>query len=222
MKKLLISLLFIGSLLNASDNSSSVERKVDKEKEAYEAYIKSYESPLKLETKELLKDYLLSDLINIVNVYNTISYEQWQKNNNDLFEAIRHNSINKAKELIESGQVYLDFKKNNRTFLMNCAICDHLYIAHLLIENGADLNFQGGAGYTALMWAVDFGHFDLAKLLINAGANVNLINKENQSALTLAEQKYESIKEFSFLSNTEKQLNECSEIIKLLKEAQKK
>ncbi|MCL4219359.1 MAG: ankyrin repeat domain-containing protein, partial [Candidatus Hydrogenedentes bacterium] len=41
------------------------------------------------------------------------------------------------------------------------------------LENGADINATDGYGLTALHWAGINGCLDLAKLLVNRGANVN-------------------------------------------------
>ncbi len=41
------------------------------------------------------------------------------------------------------------------------------------LENGADINATDGYGLTALHWAGITGCLDLAKLLVNRGANVN-------------------------------------------------
>ena len=41
------------------------------------------------------------------------------------------------------------------------------------LESGADINATDGYGLTALHWAAITGYLDLAKLLINRGANIN-------------------------------------------------
>ena len=43
-----------------------------------------------------------------------------------------------------------------------------------LIEEGADVNAKDNYGNTALMWASQHGYIEVAKLLIEAGADVNL------------------------------------------------
>lgn len=54
-----------------------------------------------------------------------------------------------------------------------------------LIDNGADVNEQGGAN-TLLMIAVRKGNVEMAKLLLDHGANINAINDNNETALDLA------------------------------------
>ena len=46
------------------------------------------------------------------------------------------------------------------------------------ILNGADLNELDTFGHTALHWAVFRGYFDIVKVLLNAGANPNIISKD--------------------------------------------
>src|SRR5688572_16057208 len=42
-----------------------------------------------------------------------------------------------------------------------------------LIRSGAEVNAAQGDGMTALHWAADLGHEELARILVAAGANVN-------------------------------------------------
>jgi ankyrin repeat protein len=56
-------------------------------------------------------------------------------------------------------------------------------ITELLLDQGADVNAQGGACGNALTAASSEGHTAVAKLLINAGANVNSISEEWGSPL---------------------------------------
>ena len=60
-----------------------------------------------------------------------------------------------------------------------------------LLERGADPSTTGGvtpvgASNTALMWAASEGYLDIAKLLINCGANVNAKNDAGYTALMFA------------------------------------
>lgn len=59
-------------------------------------------------------------------------------------------------------------------------------VLQLLISLGADVNIKiKRSGYTALMLAVDNLNLDMAKILINGGADVNAHTRTNQNALHL-------------------------------------
>lgn len=62
-------------------------------------------------------------------------------------------------------------------------------ITELLLDQGADVNAQGGVVGNALMAASDGGHMVVAELMINAGANVNSIHEVWGSPLCLAAEK---------------------------------
>ena len=71
-------------------------------------------------------------------------------------------------------------------------------VMDLLLENGADVNSalagKDASGWTALLFAVVNGNFDLVKYLISKGADVNHTSDEGATALSLARQeKYESL-----------------------------
>jgi hypothetical protein len=53
----------------------------------------------------------------------------------------------------------------------------------LLIDAGADLNYQNADGATALITASVFGSTDIAQMLINAGADLNIQSKDGSTAL---------------------------------------
>ncbi len=71
-------------------------------------------------------------------------------------------------------------------------------VMDLLLENGADVNSalisKTAAGWTALLFAVVNGDYDLVKYLLSHGANVNHTSDEGSTALSLARQeKYKEI-----------------------------
>ncbi|RII13199.1 hypothetical protein CUC08_Gglean004499 [Alternaria sp. MG1] len=75
------------------------------------------------------------------------------------------------------------------TPLYYAARLDLSKITQLLLDQGADVNAQGGECGNALMAASDGGHMVVAELLINAGANVNSIHELDGSPLCLAAEK---------------------------------
>ncbi len=56
-----------------------------------------------------------------------------------------------------------------------------------LIHAGADLNLQDHQGNTALMWAILGGNIQAMRLFLSAEANPHLKNKNEQTALDLAQ-----------------------------------
>jgi ankyrin repeat protein len=56
----------------------------------------------------------------------------------------------------------------------------------ILDKTSLELDAQGSTGNTLLMWSAYFGKIDSVKALIARGANVNLVNNEGDTAITLA------------------------------------
>ena len=57
----------------------------------------------------------------------------------------------------------------------------HVDITELLIENGADVNAQGGDGGTALHAVAFLGRAESAKVLLNHGADATIRNNDGAS-----------------------------------------
>jgi len=63
---------------------------------------------------------------------------------------------------------------------------DNHELANWLLANGADLELRNGQGSTALIIAVEENLIEIARLLINADANVTRKNNLGYSALDIA------------------------------------
>jgi len=46
-----------------------------------------------------------------------------------------------------------------------------------------DVNVKDNSGMTALMWAADWGHSEIVKLLLDEGADVNAKDNSGRTAL---------------------------------------
>ncbi|PPL02768.1 ankyrin repeat domain-containing protein [Parapedobacter indicus] len=66
--------------------------------------------------------------------------------------------------------------------LITAAVFGQPEIAKLLIDAGADLNFQNNDGSTALISAAFFGRREIVQLLLNAGADKTIKNKYGATA----------------------------------------
>ena len=56
-------------------------------------------------------------------------------------------------------------------------------MVELLLENGAQVDLQGGKGWSALMHASWSGHSEVVQLLLDKGAQVDLLSGVRFSAL---------------------------------------
>ena len=59
----------------------------------------------------------------------------------------------------------------------------------ILDKTALELNAQGTTGNTLLMWAAYFGKIDTVNGLIQRGADVNLVNNDGDTAISLAAKK---------------------------------
>lgn len=105
----------------------------------------------------------------------------------DLHSAILRGNIKAVKQHIEAGSD-LNIKEATRksTPLITATFIGYNEAVKLLIDAGANLNYQNLDGSTALHTAAVFGKIDAAKMLIDAGTNLNLINKDGASVLHTA------------------------------------
>ncbi|RDH44396.1 ankyrin repeat domain-containing protein [Zooshikella ganghwensis] len=72
------------------------------------------------------------------------------------------------------------------TPIFSVIISGSLNDVQILIEAGADINYQGDELYTPLMQAIEFEKFDIAKYLIECGCNTSLKNAIGMTALDIA------------------------------------
>ena len=76
-----------------------------------------------------------------------------------------------------------DYKQVGHTPLVAAARVGNLEIAQLLLEAGANMDFQDVYLQSPLMAAAENGHLDFIEFLVKKGADVNLISENHGSAL---------------------------------------
>jgi ankyrin repeat protein len=69
---------------------------------------------------------------------------------------------------------------------MLAVINDRPEAVTLLLQRGADINVQTGAGWTAYTFAVWKGDVELERLLLGHGAKANVVDKQGWRALEYA------------------------------------
>ena len=104
-----------------------------------------------------------------------------------LITAIIKGDLDKARELITSGKVDLDFQDSlGDTALIISARLGLAKMVILLLEEGANPNIQNYSGFTALMIAIFWNYKKIAISLIEKGADTRLKNKIKEDALVYA------------------------------------
>jgi ankyrin repeat protein len=105
----------------------------------------------------------------------------------DLHSAVVTDNLEVIQQHIEAGSD-LNVLEPSRasTPLITAAAFGKTEAAKILIEAGADLNYQNADGSTALHTAAAFDKPEIVKMLIDAGADVNIQNNQGATALHTA------------------------------------
>jgi ankyrin repeat protein len=101
----------------------------------------------------------------------------------NLIKAVKEDKITKVKELINKN-----IKDEYDVMLLLLLVIQNNSIKTMkfFIEKNININLQDNRGETALMYAIDYDNIEMIRLLLNAGANPNVLNTHNHTALTLA------------------------------------
>jgi ankyrin repeat protein len=103
----------------------------------------------------------------------------------DLFEAISERDEKMVLRMIQSIPD-TDFKdRNGNTLLMLAILQDLSFAAVALIERSKDINVKGYFGQTALHEAARQGNVEIVKLLIDRGADINIITVDRNRGTAL-------------------------------------
>ena len=105
-----------------------------------------------------------------------------------LFRLVRNGDVNGLGTFLSTSDlVDLNYenKRTHLTPLMVACNCpnSNLPVIDLLIEKGAEVDYQTNHGYSALMKAVENGNVEAVKCLIKHGAQVDLEDNRGNSAL---------------------------------------
>jgi hypothetical protein len=84
---------------------------------------------------------------------------------------------------LRAGETLDDIDEYGFTPLIECAITRQLNIAEELLDRKVDVNKSDVTGRTPLHWAVDNNDVDLARLLLNKGADPNAYTRNGLSIL---------------------------------------
>jgi ankyrin repeat protein len=102
----------------------------------------------------------------------------------DLFALIRANDLSGLNQALVKGADVNARDGKGITPLMYASAFGSVDAMKMLLKQKADINAQSDIGVTALMWAAN--EPDRVKLLIDAGADPNVISKMGRSALAIA------------------------------------
>lgn len=105
--------------------------------------------------------------------------------NTPLMIASEKGYIQSAKTLLLFGANPNLLDKDSDGALNTAARKGYLEIVKLLVENGA-IEVFGSEGNTSLMEACHYGHYEIAKYLLNTISNINSVNEEGFSSLMKA------------------------------------
>jgi len=112
-----------------------------------------------------------------------------------VIQCARYGELDELKECLMNGEtLYCQDDHGNTALHMACAngIIDMVHYILEVLRNDSErlvfLNKTNENGSTALHWAALNGHDQIVKLLINAGVNVSLEDRQGKSAYYYAEQ----------------------------------
>lgn len=101
----------------------------------------------------------------------------------DIHTAVVNGNLDALQQHIDAGT---DINKKDpyggSSPLITAALFDKQEMANLLIEAGADLNFQNNEGSTALITAAFFGRLEIVSMLLDQGADKSIKNKYGATA----------------------------------------
>ncbi|MBT8383496.1 MAG: ankyrin repeat domain-containing protein, partial [Ignavibacteria bacterium] len=105
----------------------------------------------------------------------------------DLHTAVLTDNLEVIRQHIKAGSdLNVVEPTRESTPLITAAALERPEAAEILIEGGADINYQNADGSTALHTAIAFSKTELAEILIDAGIDLNIKNNDGSTALHTA------------------------------------
>jgi uncharacterized protein len=100
---------------------------------------------------------------------------------------IRFNKKEVLNAMLKNPDIYLRTFENGYSPLVDACERDLTEISILLIENGADINFQDkNQGWSPLMWAISNNNEIIVQKILEKDCNLNLVDADGNTCLHLA------------------------------------
>jgi hypothetical protein len=172
-------------------------------KEAWEAYFKAYDALYPKTIEDILwimakagHTKLVAPLMNLSKVTRTCIHLQpimmnvtlgW-RGQTQLHHCVRKGLTSSVKRLLSIRNINVNVKDDRfgATPLHYAAENGHIEIAHLLLQNGANVNAKDRWDRTPLNWAAYYGHVDILHLHVENGADLEAQEDDGRRALHCA------------------------------------
>ena len=169
-------------------------------KEAWEAYFKAYDALFPKTIEDILwimakagHTQLVAPLMNLSKVTRNCIHLQpimmnvklGERGMTQLHYCARNGFTSSVKRLLSIRNINVNVKddESGSTPLHYAARNGNVEIAHLILQNGAEVNVRNNGGNTPLHWAAIFGNVDILHLLVENGADLEAQSNDGERAL---------------------------------------
>jgi hypothetical protein len=190
-KLLIVFLLFFHSVTLSADEYrwNLVNALIQRDFTTIENIIKANVDTMSAADKRLVINFALtySHGDNTVSVFDILQKYNIHPNSFDLYTAINRNQPDNVIQFILRNGV-----RANGEILLLSMERQRFGLAREFIESGIDVNYQYpltrsyADGMTALLYASKWGNFELVKLLVEYGANINARARDGNTAVSIA------------------------------------